>query len=67
MASPGTRVLVIAGDGGIQVNIQELDTLAWLGLPVKIMVMNNRNLGMVRGVSFLPQLIIPTIIRVLSI
>lgn len=48
MASPGNRVIVIAGDGGIQINIQELDTIANHKLPVKIFVMNNRCLGMVR-------------------
>jgi len=47
-ADPGARVVVIAGDGGIQVNIQELDTIVNHHLPVKIFVMNNRCLGMVR-------------------
>ncbi|MBJ6362724.1 thiamine pyrophosphate-binding protein [Paenibacillus sp. GCM10012307] len=47
-AAPGRRVIVIAGDGGIQVNIQELNTVARHGLPIKIFVMNNNNLGMVR-------------------
>ncbi len=47
-ADPGKKVIVIAGDGGIQVNIQELDTIMNHNLPVKIFVMNNRCLGMVR-------------------
>lgn len=47
-AQPGKRVIVIAGDGGIQINIQELDTIAAHGLPIKIFVMNNGCLGMVR-------------------
>ncbi len=47
-AEPGRRVIVIAGDGGIQVNIQELNTMARHRLPIKIFVMNNRTLGMVR-------------------
>lgn len=42
------EVLVIAGDGGIQLNIQELDTIIRLNLPVKIVVINNGSLGMVR-------------------
>lgn len=42
------RVLVIAGDGGIQVNIQELDTIARNKLPIIIFVLNNNSLGMVR-------------------
>ncbi|TXK76910.1 thiamine pyrophosphate-binding protein [Paenibacillus sp. N3.4] len=41
-------VIVIAGDGGMQVNIQELDTIVRLNLPIKIFVLNNSCLGMVR-------------------
>lgn len=48
MAAPGKKAIVIAGDGGIQMNIQELDTIINHSLPVKIFVMNNRCLGMVR-------------------
>ncbi|OBR65727.1 acetolactate synthase [Paenibacillus oryzae] len=48
MMAPERQVIVIAGDGGIQVNLQELHTIARLGLPIKIFVMNNHNLGMVR-------------------
>lgn len=44
----GEETLVIAGDGGIQLNIQELDTIVRLKLPIKIVVMNNHSLGMVR-------------------
>jgi len=47
-AAPGKNIIVIAGDGGIQINIQELDTIVNHRLPVKIFVMNNRCLGMVR-------------------
>lgn len=47
-AAPGRKVIVIAGDGGMQVNIQELDTITNHNLPVKIFVMDNRCLGMVR-------------------
>jgi len=47
-AAPGTRVIAIAGDGGIQVNIQDLDTIVQLQLSVKIIVLNNGCLGMVR-------------------
>lgn len=36
---------VITGDGGAQMNIQELNTIAKLQLPVKILVLNNRALG----------------------
>jgi acetolactate synthase-1/2/3 large subunit len=48
IASPGRRVLVICGDGGIQVNIQDMDALVARKLPIKIMLMNNGCLGMVR-------------------
>lgn len=48
MALPGSRVISIAGDGGIQVNIQELEVIAFHRIPVKIIVLNNRCLGMVR-------------------
>lgn len=41
-------VVMIAGDGGFQVNIHELDVVRRLGLPIKMVVMNNRSHGMVR-------------------
>jgi acetolactate synthase-1/2/3 large subunit len=41
-------VVVIAGDGGFQCNLQELQTVARNRLPLKIIVMNNRCHGMVR-------------------
>ncbi|UFS71310.1 thiamine pyrophosphate-binding protein [Geomonas sp. RF6] len=47
-AAPGRSVIAIAGDGGIQVNIQELDLVARQQLPIKIVVLNNACLGMVR-------------------
>jgi acetolactate synthase-1/2/3 large subunit len=44
----GQPVVMIAGDGGIQCNIQELQTVAHLGLPIKMVVINNKCHGMVR-------------------
>ena len=41
-------VVMIAGDGGFQSNIQELQTLAHHGLPIKMVVLNNGCHGMVR-------------------
>ncbi len=41
-------VIVIAGDGGFQVNIQELQTIVSNKLPIKIIVLNNNCLGMIR-------------------
>lgn len=43
------KVVVITGDGSLQINIQELDTLNRLGLDLTIMVMNNSVLGMVKN------------------
>jgi acetolactate synthase I/II/III large subunit len=40
-ARPGKRVICVAGDGSIQLNIQELQTVAHHRLPVKIFVLNN--------------------------
>ncbi|HEV2656768.1 MAG TPA: biosynthetic-type acetolactate synthase large subunit [Ktedonobacteraceae bacterium] len=48
MGIPDAPVWVVAGDGGIQMNIQELATLQQLGMPLKIAIMNNGYLGMVR-------------------
>lgn len=48
LVAPGRPVVVISGDGGMQVNVQELETIARLGLPAKIVVLNNHCLGMVR-------------------
>jgi acetolactate synthase-1/2/3 large subunit len=45
---PSEQVWVIAGDGGIQMNIQELATIADLGLELKVVIVNNGYLGMVR-------------------
>jgi len=47
-AAPNQRTVVISGDGGIQVNIQDLDTIVNHKLPVKIFILNNGCLGMVR-------------------
>ena len=42
------EVIVIIGDGGFQMTIQELGTISQLGLAVKIVILNNHFLGMVR-------------------
>ena len=47
-ARPGRPVVMIAGDGGFQLNIQELQTIARNRLPIKIVVLNNLCHGMVR-------------------
>ena len=43
----GRRSIVIVGDGGFQMNIQELEVLKRRGLPIKIFILNNASLGMV--------------------
>jgi acetolactate synthase I/II/III large subunit len=48
IAYPDMLVIDIAGDGSIQMNIQELATVVYYGLPVKIVILNNGCLGMVR-------------------
>lgn len=45
---PEKEVWLVSGDGSIMMNCQELATLAEQQLPVKIVVLNNRGLGMVR-------------------
>ncbi len=47
-AHPNTLVIDVAGDGSIQMNIQELATAVQYGLPVKVVILNNGCLGMVR-------------------
>src|SRR3989441_5399950 len=48
LAKPDTTVLCVSGDGGFQMNIQELATVRRLGLPIKMVIVDNKYLGMVR-------------------
>jgi acetolactate synthase-1/2/3 large subunit len=48
MAHPDALVIDIAGEGSILMNIQELSTAAQYSLPVKVFILNNEYLGMVR-------------------
>jgi len=48
LAQPDTCVLCVSGDGGFQMNIQELATVYRLGLPIKMVIIDNKYLGMVR-------------------
>ncbi len=45
---PDVPTVVVSGDGSIQMNAQELATLSEYGIPVKVIIMNNGYLGMVR-------------------
>ncbi|WP_292729586.1 biosynthetic-type acetolactate synthase large subunit [Methanoculleus sp.] len=47
-ARPDMPVVDVAGDGSIQMNIQEFGTVAQYNIPVKVMILNNMYLGMVR-------------------
>ncbi|HBA52952.1 biosynthetic-type acetolactate synthase large subunit [Syntrophorhabdus aromaticivorans] len=48
VAYPKSLVIDVAGDGSIQMNIQELGTAVQFKLPVKVVILNNGHLGMVR-------------------
>ena len=46
VAQDRRRVVCLAGDGSIMLNVQELQTIAGLGLPIKIFVLNNQRLSL---------------------
>jgi acetolactate synthase-1/2/3 large subunit len=48
LANPDKQIICISGDGSIQMNIQEMATLAELNLNVAVIIMNNQHLGLVR-------------------
>ena len=48
LAKPEADVVCITGDGSIQMNIQELSTCMQYNLPIKVVILNNKNLGMVK-------------------
>ncbi len=48
---PDHGVVVFTGDGGFFMNIQELATISYYNLPVKIVVFNNGHLGMIRQIQ----------------
>jgi acetolactate synthase-1/2/3 large subunit len=47
-AAPDKKVVVVSGDGSIQMNIQELGTAVQYGVDIKVIILNNYFLGMVR-------------------
>ena len=47
-AEPNRQIIVIVGDGGFQINIQELQTIVRNNLNIKMVILNNQSLGMVR-------------------
>jgi acetolactate synthase-1/2/3 large subunit len=48
LARPDRPVWLITGDGSLQMNVQEMATAVNYGLPIKVVVVNNNSLGMVR-------------------
>jgi acetolactate synthase I/II/III large subunit len=48
LSKPDTTVVCVSGDGGFQMNIQELATVRRLNLPIKLVIVDNKYLGMVR-------------------
>ena len=49
LASGRKRTVSVDGDGGFQMNIQELETIARLNLPIKFFVLNNQGYASIRG------------------
>lgn len=47
-AAPRRRIVCIAGDGGFQLNLQELQTVAKYRVPVKIFILNNASYGIIK-------------------
>jgi acetolactate synthase-1/2/3 large subunit len=47
-AAPDRQVICVMGDGGLQMNLQELQTVFRENIPLKIILMNNQSLGLIR-------------------
>ena len=50
-ANPDSTIIVVDGDGSFRMNMGELHTIGALGLPIKILLLNNRSDGMVRNLE----------------
>jgi acetolactate synthase-1/2/3 large subunit len=48
LARPGKRIVLVAGDGSLQMNLQELVTVTKHNLPIKVLLFNNHGHGMVQ-------------------
>jgi acetolactate synthase-1/2/3 large subunit len=48
LAKPGKRIVLVAGDGSLQMNLQELVTVTKHNLPIKVLLFNNHGHGMVQ-------------------
>lgn len=51
LAKPGRQVVAICGDGAFQMSLCEMATATACGVPLKLIVMDNKRLGMVREVQ----------------
>ena len=51
LASEGRRTVSVDGDGGFQLNIQELETVARLNLPIKFFIINNKGYASIRSMQ----------------
>ena len=51
IGTPDREVIAFSGDGGFFMNIQELATLSYYNIPIKIIVFNNGHLGMIRQIQ----------------
>ncbi|MEI7525811.1 MAG: thiamine pyrophosphate-dependent enzyme, partial [Mariniphaga sp.] len=51
IGSGGKRTICVDGDGGFQMNIQELETVARLNLPIKFFVINNNGFASIRAMQ----------------
>lgn len=49
-AEPQKNIYAFMGDGGLQMNIQELEVIGQYKLPIKIIVLNNHSLGLIRDI-----------------
>ncbi|MDB5259226.1 MAG: thiamine pyrophosphate-dependent enzyme possible carboligase or decarboxylase [Candidatus Taylorbacteria bacterium] len=47
-AGSGPEIISVCGDGGFQINIQEMETVSRNNIPLKLFILNNNSLGMVR-------------------
>ena len=47
-ANPDSRVICTIGDGSMQMNIQELETISYYKIPAKIFVLNNKGYGLIK-------------------
>jgi acetolactate synthase-1/2/3 large subunit len=51
VGTPEKAVVAISGDGGFYMNIQELATIGYYNLPIKIIIINNGHLGMIKQIQ----------------